>query len=216
MNRTLSVGLTLSILAAASMLGGCSWFHKHDDYYAKARQTPLLEVPPDLDTPPASNTLTVPEASNPSATPTAAGTGATIDSAPPAAVISGAGLHVADSVDHTWQRVGLALERGQLGTISARDPTAHTYTLEVAGLRAVAASAAPSEHHWYSRILHPFGGDNKASAATTNAQPVSGHLTVTVSADGDGAKVDVAGPAGDSASAEAAQRVLQVLRDRLA
>ena len=213
MNRTLSVGLTLSILAAASLLGGCSWFHKHDDYYARARQSPPLEVPPDLDTPPTSNELVVPDSGNASTAPVATGT--TIGSAPPEAVISGAELHVADSADHTWQRVGLALKRGQVGTISARDPAARTYTLEVAGLRAAAVPAAPGEHHWYSRILHPFGG-GKGSPSATGSQPVSGHLTVTVSADGDGAKVDVAGPAGDSASAEAARRVLQVLRERLA
>ena len=80
-------------------------------------------------------------------------------STPPAAagaMQTEAGLHVTDSVDHTWQRVGIALERAQVGTISERDEAGHSYTLEVQGLKA--STPEPQEHHWYTRILHPFGG----------------------------------------------------------
>jgi hypothetical protein len=75
-------------------------------------------------------------------------------------------------------------------------------------LRATAKPAAvPAEHHWYTRILHPFGGG--AKPANADAGPVSGNLTVTVSLDGDGARVEVNGPE------EAARRVLEILRERL-
>jgi uncharacterized lipoprotein len=117
-------------------------------------------------------------------------------------------LHVADSPEHTWQRVGLALERAQVGTISARDESTRSYTVEVAGLGEPAPAA--EEHHWYTRVLHPFGGGNKAKA-----QPVSGHLTVRISEDKSGAKVNVEGDSSDSAAATAARRVLEVLRERL-
>ncbi len=206
MNRKLSVRLSLSLIAAATLLGGCSLFHHRDNnYYSKARETKPLEVPPDLDTPVTSDELAVP----PVATSSGAAQSTSTGSAPPAVTFSGGGLRIADNVDHAWQRVGLALERAQAGTISARDATAHTYTLEVSGLRAPAAAAAavPSEHHWYSRILHPFGG---GASKPADSGPVSGTLTVKVSADGDGARVEVNGPEA------AAQRILEILRERLA
>jgi uncharacterized lipoprotein len=118
-------------------------------------------------------------------------------------VASGNGLRVADSPQHTWQRVGLALERAQVGTISSRDESSRSYTVEVSGLAAPAAPAVGEEHHWYSRILHPFGG---GSSSAKSAAPVSGNVTVRVSSDGEAARVDVEGATSDSTSAEAARR----------
>lgn len=207
MNRIVSVRSALSLLVAASLLGGCSWFHHRTDYYNKAAEERPLEVPPDLDTPVTSNELVVPAAGSGSA---AAAGGSTVSAAPPAANVSSASaasggdssgaLRVADSVEHTFQRVGIALERAQVGTIGARDESAHSYTVAVSGI--VETQAEPQEHHWYSRILHPFGGGSKST-------PVSGTVTVRVASDGNGARVEVDG------SAEAARRVLAVLRDRL-
>ena len=196
MNRSPSFRWTLALLVATTLLGGCGLFHHRDDYYSKARETKPLEVPPDLDTPVASDELAVPPAD-------ASGTSTTIGSAPPEAVVAGGALHLADTVEHAWERVGLALERAQAGTISARDAAAHTYTLEVSGLQAPVV--VPAEHHWYSRILHPFGGGSRR----TENVPVSGKLTIVVGADGDGARVEVNGPE------EAARRVLAILRERL-
>lgn len=217
MNRIQTTRWSVSVLLAATALGGCSLFHHHDNYYSKAVETRPLEVPPDLDTPPTSSELLVPAAGASAPASAAAGstTAATPSSAPPAVAIAGETLRVADSVDHTWQRVGLAMERAQLGEISARDPQSHSYTLEVAGLRAAAPVPAPEEHHWYSRILHPFGGDKSSSDSSASAPPVNGHLNVKVTADGDGARVEVEGPANDAAASEAARRVLQALRERL-
>jgi uncharacterized lipoprotein len=207
-NPNLPVRWTLSVVAAAALLGGCSLFHHHDNYYSKAQEARPLEVPPDLDTPVSSNELTVPTTGTASTTATPASSAA-VGSAPPQVSPSGDSLHVADSVGHAWTRVGLALERAQVGTISERNEAAHSYTLDVEGLKASTPAPAP-EHHWYTRIMHPFGG---GSAAKTTS--VSGHLTVTVSADGDGARVEVGGAAGDSSAAEAARRVLNALRERL-
>jgi len=202
--------LRSTLLAALSiaLLGGCSMFHRHDNYYSKAQETKPLEVPPDLETPSTSNELTVPAAGSASAV---SSTSATTSSAPPQVSPGGDSLHVADSVGHAWTRVGLALERAQVGTISERNETGHSYTLDVAGLKA-AAPAAPAEHHWYSRIMHPFGGGSSSASSSTT---VSGHLTVTVTPDGDGARVEVSGASGDASAAEAARRVLSALRERL-
>ena len=204
---------------AVIFLGGCSWFHHKDDYYSKAAETRPLDVPPDLDTPVTSNELVVP------AQGAGAATGGVPATSPPSGVSTattpvasstvsvGNGLRVSDSADHTWQRVGLALERAQVGTISARDAGAHSYTVEVAGLSAPAAPAPAEEHHWYTRIMHPFGGGGSKTATST---PVSGNVTVRVSAEGnDAARVDVEGASSDATSAEAARRVLAVLRERL-
>ena len=216
MNRNFPLRWSVSLLATAVALGGCSWLHHRDNYYAKAAETRPLDVPPDLDTPVTSSELVVPAAGTPSAAPAAGTTAASapVGSAPPAAASSersGGGLHVADSVGHTWQRVGLALERAQVGSISARDEAAHSYSVEVSGLRAAPALAPAAEHHWYSRVLHPFGG----GSSSPKSQPVSGHLNVKVSADGDGARVDVEGNSTDGSAAEAARRVLETLRERL-
>ena len=212
------VRTTLFAAASATLLAGCGMFHHKDNYYSKAQETKPLEVPPDLDTPPASNELTVPAAGASSTTSTTTSTSssaatsstAATSATPPQMSPSGDSLHVADSVGHAWTRVGLALERAQVGTISERNETAHSYTLDVEGLKA-SAPAAPAEHHWYSRIMHPFGGGSSGSTSPA----VSGHLTVTVSADGDGARVDVSVASGDANAAEAARRVLNALRERL-
>jgi uncharacterized lipoprotein len=201
-NRTHFARWAFASIAATFVLGGCSMFHHRDNYYAKARETKPLEVPPDLDSPVSSTELAVPPVGG-----TFSADSAAMGSAPPAAAISGGALRIADTVDHAWQRVGLALERAQVGAISARDASAHSYTVEVSGLQAAPATPAASDHHWYSRILHPFGGGAKAAPAESG--PVSGKLTVTVNADGDGARVEVNGPE------EAARRVLEILRQRL-
>jgi uncharacterized lipoprotein len=211
---------TVSIVAISVVLGGCSLFHRHDNYYSKAVESRPLDVPPDLEVPAGSKELVVPPAGGAAAAATTSSASASEQpaasvppsSTPPAAASgtmqSAAGLHVTDSVDHTWQRVGIALERAQVGTISERDETGHSYTLDVQGLKASAPE--PQEHHWYTRILHPFGGGNKSSG-----DAVSGRLNVKVISDGDGSRVDVEGASNDASSSEAARRVLDALRERL-
>ena len=206
---------TVSVLAVAAALSGCSLFHHHDNYYSKAVEARPLEVPPDLDAPPASGELLVPPASGAAPASAPATSSASTASAPPVStpvaatpVQTAAGLHVADTVEHTWQRVGIALERAQVGTISERDEAGHGYTLDVQGLKAT--TPEPQEHHWYSRILHPFGGGNKSGG-----EAVSGRLNVKVISDGDGSRVDVQGASNDASSSEAARRVLDALRERL-
>ena len=204
MNRIHSIRWTISLIAVAGLLGGCSWFRQNTNYYDKARETQPLEVPPDLDTPVSSDTLSIPQSGSGSAAQASA---AQPGSAPPAGVIAGGGsLRISDSVDHAWQRVGLALERAQAGTISARDAVAHTYTLEFPGPPPPGRGPAPAEHCCFPQT-RPHSGGGATPPADTG--PVSGNLTVTVSADGDGARVEVNGPE------EAARRVLAILRERL-
>jgi len=157
---------------------------------------------------PAPVAVAAPVAAPPVAAPSAAPPAA-VGSAPPAisgVSVGGSDLHVADTVDHTWQRVGLALERAQIGTLSARDPAAHTYSLDFSG---TVETQPAGEHHWYSRILHPFGGGGGKTEQVTRT------LTVRVSDDAGGARVSVEGDTSDKSTADAARRVVAVLRDRL-
>jgi len=159
-----------------------------------------------------------PVAAAPAATPAPAVQAAPAATAPvaispPSSDVAPAGateLHVADTVAHTWTRVGLALERAQIGTLSGRDENARTYTLDFNGTVTVETQQPAAEHHWYSRILHPFGGDT-----STKAETVARVITVRVSDDKGGARVSVEGNASDKTTSDAVQRVTQVLRERL-
>jgi len=158
--------------------------------------------------PPAPAAVTAPAAAPPAmaSTPPAAPPSST---PPPIAAAStgSTDLHVADTVPNTWTRVGLALERAQLGALSGRDANAHTYTLDFS---ATLTTNAEGEHHWYTRVLHPFGGGDEAKT-----QQITRKLTVRVAEDAGGARVDVQGEATDKDTMAAARHVAQVLRERL-
>ena len=68
--------------------------------------------------------------------------------------------------------------------------------------------AAEPEHHWYSRVLHPFGGG-------ANAKQVTSRVTVRIAEDNGGTRISVEGDSADKGAADAARRVVQILRERL-
>src|SRR5690348_7985808 len=133
----LSAGLVCALLG----LSGCQTIREHNPFrhrepdYKAAQQANPLEVPPGLDNPPNSEALTIPEAGGPVVTvngqTVSGGNAATGQAAPPTAVATGNGLTLADTPDGAYRRVGLALERGGVGTISARDDASHTYQVAV-------------------------------------------------------------------------------------
>lgn len=201
-----------AIVVAGSLLGGCGFFHKHFDRkepeYRKSVEERPLEVPPDLDTPSSSGALVVPAAGSATAS-SAASSSAPPSTAAPTTVPSGAaaagvsiggdGLRVADSVQSTWSRVGLALERSGAATILARDEAGHAYTVETTGQSTTKAG-------WFKRAV-TLGHAGKKVVAKVQ-------LTVRVSAEGEGSRVGIEG-ATDEASRDAAQSLLASLRQRL-
>jgi uncharacterized lipoprotein len=213
--RALTIALT-----ASSLLAGCGWFnrhaHKNDDVYKTSVQEHPLEVPPDLDKPNVSGALTIPDA-----TPTAATSAAVTpegSSAPPAtfaaapaattpaateavppAILSGDTLHVQDSVDSVWNRVGLAIERSGAATILARDEAGRSYDVQTTG-------QVTSKPSWFKKAI-TLG----MAKGTTTAQV---RLKLRVTAEGNGSKVSVEG-ATDDASKAAAQALLATLKQRL-
>ena len=113
--------------------------------------------------------------------------------------VEGGSLKVADTVESTWSRVGLALERSGAASISGRDEAGHTYSVVTSG-------QAATEPGWFKRAV-TLG---RAKGRTASNIP----LTVRVSADGAGSRVSVEGAA-DDASTKAARAVLSALRQRL-
>ena len=212
------------LVAAGSLLGGCSWFHRHSEKqaneYKNSVQERPLEVPPDLDKPNTAGALTIPAVGSSATAPvttapadasaapagagepvaTAPGTAApaTAEAAPPA-LLSADGLHVMDSVDSTWNRVGLALERSGAATILARDEAQRTFDVQTTG-------QVVEKPGWFKKAITLGMAKGKTTAQVK--------LKLRVAAEGNGSKVTVEG-ASDEASQQAAQALLSTLKSRL-
>jgi uncharacterized lipoprotein len=205
---------------ASCLLASCGFidrhFRKQNDAYKTSVQEHPLEVPPDLDKPNTASALTIPEAGAAAAAPAAAGeTSAASASTPttppvvtasPAAgaaatpvLLAGDGLHVSDTVDSTWNRVGLAMERSGAATILARDEAGRTYEVQTTG-------QTTSKPGWFKKVVTLGMAKGKTTAQVK--------LTLRVTAEGDGSKVAVEGAA-DEASKNAAQALLETLKQRL-
>jgi uncharacterized lipoprotein len=212
----------LTIALAASLLASCGWFdrtfHKENTEYKTSVQERPLEVPPDLDKPNTSGALTIPEtggtsapiaSTDASAPPAVASTAATpagespVMTAPAAssapAILSGDALHVSDTVDSVWNRIGLALERSGVATVLARDEAQRTYDVQT-------TAQVANKPGWFKKTI-TLG----MAKGTTTAQA---HLKLRVTAEGDGSKVSVEG-ASDDASKQAAQALLSTIKQRL-
>jgi len=174
----------LAVLAPVA-LGACSLFKNKSDWDQAVENRPL-EVPPDLDRPVASGNLVVPEGGT--------GSGAAAAMPPGGRTTTGIdGLHVEDTPDGTWQRIGTALERANLGAIDVRDEAARTYAVTFTLTR-----SSDEGKGWFKRMV-------TRERKTTTTQQVN----IGVSADGSGSRVSVSG---DRA---AVQKVMNVLRERL-
>lgn len=211
------------LLIVASLLGGCGFFSRHldrtDESYRQSVQSRPLEVPPDLDNPASSTALTIPDA-RPATTASASTVGsasaasgappaiATSASAPvaaapavagPGVTASGDGLVVSDTLESTYRRVGLALERSGAARVLGSDVATHAYSVETTGQTTIKPG-------WFKRAI-TFG--QAGTKVTAKVQ-----LGVSVEAEANGSRVRVTGGV-DDASREAAQALLMVLRERL-
>ncbi len=203
--------LLIAALAAALPLGGCQTIRAHNPFrhrepeYKTAQQEQPLEVPPGLDQPQTSDALTVPDAGGgTSSVPVTvngqpvseASPGATTEApaaAPPTAVVSGNSLTLADDPESAYRRVGLALERGGVGTISGHDDNAHTYQVAVNSVVEV-----KSQGNFLHRMFHH-----------SHNETVTGTVNVSIAPSGTGSVVNVQG------DQDAVERVLSVLQQRL-
>src|SRR5690349_14701124 len=123
MKKTSLVVTLPALVLSGLLLSGCGMFRSHKSWET-ARQESPLEIPPGLDTPPASDALVIPPpgANNPTSagvTADVGGVGGTIAD----------GFVLADSTDNTYRRVGEALS--DVGQVTAHDDAAHTYMVNV-------------------------------------------------------------------------------------
>jgi len=163
MKKTSLVVALPALVLSGLLLSGCGMFRSHKAWET-ARQEAPLEIPPSLDTPPASDALVIPPpgANNPTAegvTADVGGIGGTIAD----------GFVLPDSADNTYRRVGEVL--GDVGQVTAKDDAAHTYTVNV--------TAAPAKKRgFFSRLFHRNG---KGDAATAGKAARQVQVSVTAS-----------------------------------
>lgn len=200
-----------ALAATLVALSGCQTIRSHNPFrhkepdYKSAQQEQPLEVPPGLDQPPTSEALIVPEAGGgtsnipvivngqPASSGASGVAGEAPATAPPSATISGNSLILADDPDSAYRRVGLALERGNVGVISGHDDAAHIYQVAVNS-----EVTTKPEGGFIHRIFHH-----------SHTETVTGTVNVSVAASGSGSVVNVQG------DQDAVQRVLNVLQQRL-
>lgn len=119
--------LALSFFAA----GGCSWL-RGKTAYESASEGRALEVPPDLDVPRVDPAMAIPAVAGapvaPAGTPARAGM-----AAPAATIVSSGAFPVSDSVESTWRRLGIALERTEGVEIIERAQVLSAYNVRYAG-----------------------------------------------------------------------------------
>ncbi len=108
--------LTLS-LVMVSATTGCGWLKKRVGY-ENSKQTQPLEIPPGLDAPSANNALIVPNVDG-----TTAQGAASVET-----------FTVNDSLDSTWKRMGLALNRIDGVTVTGSAQALGSYDIRYQGL----------------------------------------------------------------------------------
>lgn len=199
------------VLAGCQTLKAYNPFGQSEPNYQAAQQKQPLEVPPGMDQPPTAEALVIPNAgaANAGAAPQAVPAMQAAPEAPPAAAAAaapapaapaplatsagGTNLSLADTPASAFHRVGLALERGEIGQVVARDDTAMTYQVAVDTV-----VTQKSEGGFFHRMFHH-----------DKNEVVKGTVTVSVVPQGAGSLVAAAG---DPA---AAARVIALLQQRL-
>ncbi len=202
--KTLLIALALSTL----MLSGCGMFRSHHAW-KQAKQENPLQIPPGLDRPATTDALTIPPppAGSTQATPAQ---GAKPAAKPAQTLAPGSTrMHLSDDVDTAFKRVGLALQRGDLGSVTSQDAATHTYQLSVDTRPALGESQGFLQKHFSNLQKNP--GDEKASGGSALNRS-NGSVTVTL-------KVSPASGGGSTVAAsgdpQQAAHVISVLSGRL-
>lgn len=194
---SIALASSLMLLSACQTIRSHNPFRHHEPDYKSAQQENPLEVPPGLDNPPNSEALTIPQAGGPIVTVNGQQVSSGNQAGGPNAVVSGNSLTLADTPDGAYRRVGLALERGGVGTISGRDDASHTYQVAV---DSTVTTEQPKQGGFFHRLFHRSHSETRS---------VTGTVTVSIAPSGSGSVVNVQG------DQNAAERVLGVLQQRL-
>lgn len=200
--------LLTALILSSLVLSGCGLFGKNHAWKEAQQENPL-QIPPGLDRPSTSAALTIPPPSNTqSATqaqqvPAAAGA--------PTANTNPTQLRVDGDVASAYERVGLALQQGGLGTVTAQDAARHVYELSIATGPKLGSSESFLQKH-FSNLNQPKSDsrtDASGSAQTVDQSAAAVTLTVSPAANGSGSIIRAQG------SSKQAVHVISVLRGRL-
>lgn len=193
--------VALPILAmSALLLSGCGMFRSHKQWEAAKQESPL-EIPPGLDTPSTSAALVIPEPGANAPTTN----GATAKFGPGGGVIAD-GFVMTDTVDATYQRVGQALEHGDIGQVVSHDDATHSYALSV-----VASDNPAPKRGFIGRLFHGKSDNGEAESSSAPGPGAKPHqVQLTVAASGEtAAEVRAQGDAG------AVAKVIDMLKSRM-
>jgi uncharacterized lipoprotein len=153
------VWLTLAVVLV-SATSSCSWLRKRTNYQA-SKQTNPLEIPPGLDTPNTSGALIVP----------AVGGGSTSTAAGPVATPVET-FTVNDSLESTWRRMGLALNRIEGVTVTGSAQALGSYDVRYDGVNYLVRAENGGENTTRITAFTPSG----AAAANSPAARLLGIL----------------------------------------
>lgn len=196
--KKLLVVLILSIL----MLSGCGIFRsKHA--WKQAKQENPLQIPPSLDRPSTTAALTIPPPGNTqaaSATQSAA-------TQPKASMANPTRMHLPGDVATAYKRVGLALQHGDLGTVSAQDAASHTYQLSFSNAPDLGSSQSFMQKHFSN--LNQSGQSDSSSSDLGKSQGTTTVMLKVAPAKNGGSIVSAQG------DPQQAVHVISVLRGRL-
>lgn len=188
--------LLIAMALSALMLSGCGMF-RSQKAWEKAQQETPLEIPPGLDHPSASAALVIPPP------PQGQAQDATAAAPAPAATQDATSLQLADDVETAYRRVGQALERGDLGTVSAQDDAAHTFQLDVRS-----QSVAGQEQGFFQKHFSNAQQEDKPDALAAGGAVATVIVKVAAGANG-GSTISAQG------DPQQAARVISVLKGRL-
>lgn len=142
--------VALALLCACLLLPaqGCSWFRGKSEY-ANSPQTRPLEVPPDLDAPVVDPARQIPDV-------------APVASRSPTLPTAADEILVQDTVESTFRRLGLALERTDGVAIEDSAALLSVYTVRYQG------------ESFLLRVQAGSGGGSRISAVSADGTPLAG------------------------------------------
>lgn len=179
--------LLTALILSTLVLSACGAF-RSEHAWKKAKQENPLQIPPGMDRPSTAAALTIPPPSD------AASSSTSMSETPAtgkAAAANATQMHLPGDVDTAYKRVGLALQQGGAGTVTAQDPALHTYQLSVAAKPALGSSQSFLQKHFSNLQQQQDGGGNKSEAEQGSGSTVIIRVTPdqnggsTVSASGD-------------------------------
>ncbi|HEN46909.1 MAG TPA: hypothetical protein ENI75_00915 [Mizugakiibacter sp.] len=199
--------LLICTVIFATLASGCSLLPSREQPWAQAQQEKPLKIPLGMNVPSSAAAMHVADVSasasqlpvNKSGMPPGLGNGSAETAVSiPGGPTTSQSLLFSDTPDSVYRRVGMALRRGDMGTVTASAVGTHQYVVKVK----IIGKVKPENKGFFSRIFSVFSHHQ--------TQWVEAAVKVQIQADGKQSQVVLKGPA------EAVSKVRAVLTARLA